>query len=205
MTNKKGDSRRPLNRRIGTRRYRRLFIIASEGTVTERDYFLLLDEFHANIRVATVKGDHKSSPQDVLNRMEAYLLVQEIEKDDEAWLVVDQDAWDDKELMTLYTWTQAGSNRGLALSNPKFEYWLLLHFEEGTGLRNTRDCGVRLKRHLPDYRKRIDRSKFTRENIVLATERANRRDKPKCKDWPRQFGQTTVYRLVQRILDAGQV
>lgn len=201
----KGNSRRPLKRRVASRRYRKLFIIATEGTVTEKDYFLLLDEIHANIRVATVKGDNKSTPQDVLSRMEAYLLDQEFEKEDEAWLVVDQDAWDDKELMVLYKWTQDGGNRGLALSNPKFEYWLLLHFEEGTGLKSTRDCGARLKRHLPDYRKRVDKSKFNRENIVLATERARKRDKPRCKDWPRQFGQTTVYRLVQRILDAGQV
>lgn len=200
----KGHSRRPLKRPMATRRYRKLFIIATEGTVTEKDYFLLLDEIHANIRVATVKGDSKSTPQDVLSRMEDYLLDQEFEPQDEAWLVVDKDVWDDDELMALYKWTKGGANRGLALSNPKFEYWLLLHFEEGAGIKSTRDCGARLKKYLPDYRKHIDKSKFTRENIVLATVRADNRDRPRCKDWPRQIGQTTVYRLVQRILDAGQ-
>jgi hypothetical protein len=43
-----------------------------------------------------------------------------------------------------------------ALSNPKFEYWLLLHFNDGTGIASSRDCSDRLKRHLPGYDKGID-------------------------------------------------
>ena len=86
------------------------------------------------------------------------------------------------------------------LSNPKFEYWLLLHFEEGTGITSSRDCSDRLKRHLPAYDKGIDARTITPERIDEAIRRARRQDNPPCRDWPRALGGTTVYRLVENIL-----
>ena len=53
---------------------------------------------------------------------------------DEAWLVVDKDQWTDEQLTQLHQWSLQQENYGFALSNPKFEYWLLLHFEDGTGI-----------------------------------------------------------------------
>ena len=119
---------------------------------------------------------------------------------DEAWLVVDKDQWGDEQLMQLYDWAQTRNNYGFALSNPKFEYWLLLHFEDGTGIASSRDCDARLKRQLPNYNKGIDAGKISRKQIDDAIRRAKLRDNPPCIDWPRTFGSTTVYRLVENIL-----
>ena len=58
----------------------------------------------------------------------------------EAWLVVDKDQWTDDQLIKLLEWSQKADNYGFALSNPKFEYWLLLHFEDASGVKNSRDC-----------------------------------------------------------------
>jgi len=55
----------------------------------------------------------------------------------EAWLVIDKDDNNDEKLRKVYEWSQSKDNYGLALSNPKFEYWLLLHFEEGKGVQNS--------------------------------------------------------------------
>nr|VFJ70099.1 MAG: RloB-like protein [Candidatus Kentron sp. FW] len=85
------------------------------------------------------------------------------------------------------------------MSNPQFEYWLLLHFEDGTGITNSRQCIDRLKRYLPGYDKGIDARKITREGIDGAIERARRRDNPPRADWPRDVGTTTVYRLVENL------
>ena len=132
--------------------------------------------------------------------MQDHLKKEALKKSDEAWLVVDKDQWTNGQLAQLNGWSQAANNYGFALSNPKFEYWLLLHFEDGTGIASSQDCSDRLKRHLPDYDKGIDPRKFPRQTIDEAIRRAKQRDNPPCPDWPRSIGGTTVYRLVENIL-----
>lgn len=192
--------RRKFQRPLGQRRYRKLFVIAVEGAKTEPQYFATLNNQQSVIRVNCLKGKHDSSPPQVLRRMQDHLKKEALKKSDEAWLVVDKDQWTNGQLAQLNGWSQVADNYGFALSNPKFEYWLLLHFEDGTGIASSQDCSDRLKRHLPDYDKRIDPRKFPRQTIDEAIRRAKQRDNPPCPDWPRSIGGTTVYRLVENIL-----
>lgn len=115
--------------------------------------------------------------------------------------MVDRDQWSEHQLARLHRWSQGANNYGFALSNPKFEYWLLLHFEGAKGVRTSRECSRRLRRHLPGYDKDVHGRKFTRTNIENAVRRAEERDNPPCVDWPREPGQTTVYRLVGKLLE----
>lgn len=192
--------RRQFVRPIGTRRYRRLFIIAVEGAITEPQYFAMFNDLNATIKVQCLTDAHKSSPQKVLERLKKSLKEEELRGEDEAWVVIDKDQWQDEQIMRLFSWSQENKNYGMALSNPKFEYWLLLHFEDGTGIESPSDCDQRLRKHLSDYDKRIEKRKFTLEMIEKAIARARNRDYPPCKDWPRSPGRTTVYRLVENIL-----
>lgn len=192
--------RRKFQRPLGQRRYRKLFVIAVEGAKTEPQYFATLNNQQSVIRVNCLKGKHDSSPPQVLRRMQDHLKKEALKKSDEAWLVVDKDQWTNGQLAQLNGWSQVADNYGFALSNPKFEYWLLLHFEDGTGIASSQDCSDRLKRHLPDYDKGIDPRKFPRQTIDEAIRRAKQRDNPPCPDWPRSIGGTTVYRLVENIL-----
>ena len=89
------------------------------------------------------------------------------------------------------------------VSNPKFEYWLLLHFEDGTRITSSRNCSERLKGYMPGYDKGIDPQKITRDMIDNAVKRARQRDNPPCIDWPRSIGVTTVYKLIENILRTG--
>jgi hypothetical protein len=134
--------------------------------------------------------------------MEAYLRQKSIRKSDEAWLVVDKDQWHDGQLRELYEWSLKSDNYGFALSNPQFEYWLLLHFEKGAGISSSRDCTERLRRYLPDYDKHLDMRRISTENIHDAISRAKIRDNPPCKKWPRRIGNTTVYRLVEKLVSS---
>ncbi|MBF0527226.1 MAG: RloB domain-containing protein [Deltaproteobacteria bacterium] len=196
--------RRSFERPPAQRRYRKIFIIAAEGTVTEPQYFNIFNMFNdpqSIIRVKCLKGNHNCSPPQVLERMNRYIKEAFLHKSDEAWLVVDKDQWTDEQLKQLHNSTQTKDNYYLALSNPKFEYWLLLHFEAGRGISTSNDCSDRLRKHLPDYDKSISRWKITPEMINKAVERAKQRDNPPCPDWPRKPG-TTVYRLVENILNA---
>ncbi|HEV2523771.1 MAG TPA: RloB family protein, partial [Gammaproteobacteria bacterium] len=125
-----------------------------------------------------------------------------LKETDEAWLVVDMDQWSIEQIGQLFAWSQLKENYGLALSNPMFEFWLLLHFEDGNKVTSANECSERLKRHLPEYKKGIDIRKFTVEAIHNAIRRAKQRDNPPCTDWPKTMGVTTVYRLVEKLVSA---
>ena len=193
------SKRRTFQRPLGERRYRTLFVIAVEGTKTEPHYFAIFNNQQSVIQVKCLPGNHHSSPLQVLKRMREYLRQQDLQSSDEAWLVVDKDQWTDRQLSQLHAWTQEQDNYQFALSNPKFEYWLLLHFEEGTGIASSQDCSNRLQQYLPDYDKGIDRRKISPQRIHDAIRRAHHRDTPPCIDWPRTLGSTTVYRLVEKL------
>lgn len=182
----------------------KLFVLALEGRKTEQQYFDLFKKEGAQVRVRCLPSASNSSPNKVLRRMQMHLRDEPLEASDQAWLVVDRDEWKDEQLLPLHAWTkQRPQNHFLALSNPKFEYWLLLHFEKGDGIVTARDCDVHLKKHLPDYDKSIPAAEFTHERIGHAIQRARALDTPPCTDWPRTPG-STVYRLVQHILESQQ-
>lgn len=60
--------------------------------------------------------------------MKDHLRQEDLLPSDKAWLVVDKDQWTDEQLNQLHSWSLDKDNYGFALSNPKFEYWLLLPF-----------------------------------------------------------------------------
>jgi hypothetical protein len=115
-------------------------------------------------------------------------------------IVVDKDDWTEDQLMELLKWVKKSKNYGFALSNPNFEYWLLLHFEDGKGIANSQECLTRLKRHSPNYKKDIDCKKITLELIIKAITRAKQRDVNRSNDLP-QVWNKTVYTLIKKIID----
>ena len=192
--------RREFTRAVGTRNYRKLFVIAVEGIKTEPQYFAFFNNPQSVIRVKCLRGKTaSSSPEHVLKLMKDYLKKENLKADDEAWLIVDRDQWLEEQLALLYKWSLQNNNHHFALSNPKFEYWLLLHFEDGASIESSNDCSNRLKRYLKRYDKGIEANKITLPRIKEAVRRAKLRDTPPCEDWPRKFG-TTVYRLVQKLI-----
>lgn len=190
-------------RPFGERRYRKIFIVATEGKITERQYFNAIKPLAqaAAIHVECLTKTKNSSPTQVLKQMKQHLKENALKDSDEAWLVVDKDQWPEEHLHLLHAWSKERGNRGFALSNPKFEYWLLLHFEDGNDVANSNECSVRLSKHLPGYDKSIDSRKFPRANIENAVRLAKERHKLDQNDWPRKTG-STVYRLVEKILQS---
>ncbi len=179
---------------------RKTFVIMTEGSKTEPEYFGLFAHPSLDVRVKRNKSDHSSAPQKVLQRMERYLEQNELGPNDEAWTVVDRNNWSEQQLEPLVAWAKQRNNCHLALSNPKFEYWLLLHFEDGKGVSSSGECDRRLKLRLPHYDKGINVRTFPPERIWEAVRRTRERDDSSSDDWPRTPGNTTVYRLVERLL-----
>lgn len=54
---------------------------------------------------------------------------EDFRKGDEAWIVVDVDTWGDVEFAELLSWAASDPRHHLAISNPKFELFLVMHFE----------------------------------------------------------------------------
>ncbi len=123
---------RKFKRSSETRSYRKTFIIATEGNKTEPQYFNQFND--DNINICCIPSNHNSAPEAVLLRMKKELKNNKLRPGDEAWLVVDKDQWQDETLNKLSIWSKQNESYGFAVSNPKFEYWLLLHFVESRSI-----------------------------------------------------------------------
>lgn len=172
-------------------------MLATEGARTEPEYFRLFHDL-ADTHIELVSSGQASSPDQVLRAMRRRLESTPLRARDEAWIVVDTDSWTEEQLLAVHTWSTGAPRRGLAVSNPMFEYWLLLHFEDGDEVASARECRARLARHLPQGTKADLPIEPLRGLVDVAVERARRRDRPACTDWPRQVG-STVYRLIEAL------
>ena len=198
----------------GTRWYKRLFLIAAEGAKTERSYFEKnIRPLNDQVTIKFIpKPTHASSPRDVQE-----VLASAIKKSgalragDEAWIVIDRDQWEKEDIQAVIDWT-VGKSTGkchcdLALSNPCFEYWLLLHFEDGKELSTTKECQKRLNNHIRLGKgKNVPKGSFCREQVEDAIKRAKKMDSKRRygkSNQPLQSGciGTTVHRLVEKLLD----
>lgn len=193
--------RRPLNRTVDHLRDTRLIIIATEGRITEAQYFReLFTDLRVQVYILSTDEDNRSAPQYVLDRLNDYAEQHQIGGDDELWLMVDKDRWPEKRLASV---TREAKQRGygLAISNPCFEIWLLCHLmDPSQHLIN--DCGgmeALLRQTLGGYNKtRINIENF-RGNIQIAIHRARSQDPNPNSRWPHSIG-THVYRVISSIL-----
>ena len=206
-------------RPLGTRRGARKYVISTEGSKTERDYLKMLQCKFGRPEPGSVSfffvfakpnNEPKSDPANTLRFMEEKLKEEgeELEQDDEAWIIVDRDEWKEKQIEPLYAWAEKKENCKncyVAFSNPCFEVWLLLHFEECKNYRSSKECKSRLKRRFPKCDKKNMKSiydKIELEDVYKAIERASLRCKVLSAPprWPGEAGVTTVHELMEKFL-----
>ena len=202
------SSRERLKRKQPFRSERKLIVISSEGRETEPRYFTKINK-NKNIRIQIVTDRFGTDPISVLNAAKKFKKNNEVRKNDEIWVVVDTDFSPDLKDMKEIQLAEAGNQCqelgfGFAVSNPCFEFWLLLHFENRPRIRSTirvQDTCMRLlKKHYPGYDKSsYDVGKFA-EKVHTAIENAKNLDNTLQKSWPRNHG-STVYKLMEVILN----
>lgn len=127
--------RRPLDRDGGVMRDTRLVVIASEDSFAVRDYFSRFRARRVQFRVLPTQGGH-SAPQHVIDRLDADRKEVDYAEGDEFWVCLDADHWIEpnhianlREVIRLCNQKQYR----IAICNPCFEFWLLLHFEDNDG------------------------------------------------------------------------
>lgn len=191
----------------------RLFVIAVEGEPTgaEHAYFTELElrrlVDRKRVKLILLPADparHDSAPGQVLARLDAHCQRHKMrEQYDELWLVLDVDAWHSA---TLASVAQDALQRRyrLAVSNPCFELWLLLHETDELQFLATHEPRQRsgaMKRRLGELRVKGPQP-ATLERIWAARARAQRLDDRPAERWPSGTG-SHVYKLVDALADAG--
>lgn len=188
-------SRTKLLSRQHDRRDARLFIVATEGAITERQYFQIFNNTRIKVEVLATGEDHKSALQHVLERLNEFKEKYDLDDEDMLWLVLDVDSWGSRNLSSV---CRQAKQKGyqLAISNPCFEVWLCLHFGDlNPEDSKSRDFKVRLRTILGSYNSsNLDLSLY-KPYIKDAIVRAKQLHPNTRQNWPPTFG-THVYRLV---------
>lgn len=198
-----------------------LLVIACEGEKTEQRYFdsvkNQLDELGSAIKIEILpkRAGHLSSPKDVIEQMNAYKKEYGIKPTDQLCLVIDRDhqSWREGEIADV---ARVASQKGylLALSNPCFELWLLLHYEvvyllsateHKAMLENKRNLlKQRVDRHssgiLPPTKSGADFTALT--NYAIA--QARLLDSEPSSRWPNGLA-TRVYLIMEKVMERKHV
>jgi RloB-like protein len=198
-----------------------LFILAYEGNKTEPDYFEALksssDFKQGIIELVSLRRDKNntnSAPKHVFNKLKRDVKDEfNLNSSDELWMIIDRDR-NRNNIPTYFELCQNEGNFYLALSNPCFELWLLLHIEdvnsfsakkkedifENTKVNRSRTYIEKyLSDLLPDgYNKSNPSPNRFLTHIRLAIQRAKLLD-VNNEDYPTHLG-SHVYKLAEKIL-----
>ena len=151
---------RSFQRRAATRDIGRKIIIACEGEKTEHGYF---EAIRQSLRLSTVKVRVVKPPgSDPLSVVRAAIEGRDMikmdhrwVKGDMAWAVFDGDEHIANNPTNWYEALQIADSQGifLAVSNPCFEFWYLLHFQDQWADITRQKARDLLKKHLHNYEK----------------------------------------------------
>ncbi len=195
-------NRKKLLDREHDRRSAKLFIIATEGKTTEKKYFENFGSHKIKVEILATGDDNKSAPEYVLERLDIFKDRYDLGEEDSLWLVLDVDRWVQQSKLSNVCREAKQKNYQMAISNPCFEVWLCLHFENLRPQdRTCKDFERRLREILGGYRKNnLDFSVY-QPTIQDAIERSRNLDQSLGNYWPSSLG-THVYRLVEDLLQS---
>jgi hypothetical protein len=202
--------RNSLRRRSARLESRPRVLIVCEGRKTEPSYITDVnrDEEVRLVDIIIEKGG--GTPKSVVER--AVAMKRESEKEaarrgddllayDEVWCVFDVD----EHPMLKEAQQQARDNEiKLAISNPCFELWFVLHFQEQNAHIHRHDVQRMCRAHLKGYKKEANYADL-REGYPQAVERAAKLEERHARDGqPGVNPSTAIYRLTERLRSLGR-
>ena len=153
---------------------KRFILIGTEGkNKTEIGYFNQFNRIQKNFRVRFSSGNSTDSMGIVedIKRSKDDL---EFRADDLAFAVFDADLWGTrgKQIQQAINYAEKQEIK-VILSNPCFEVWFVLHFEDGRAPYDSSDKVIdKLKQYVPDYEKSRDMFELLQGNMEKAISRA---------------------------------
>lgn len=191
------------------------FLLCCEGSGTEPGYFRSLAEFLRNPLIDLIEieiAEHETTdPKQIVEqakrlRSDAIREAKRMHDDnlryDQVWCVFDRDqhVYFDEAI------NQALDNAlDLAVSNPCFELWILVHFQDQTAGLDRKDARRKVKTYIPNYDKSITFGEL-KGRTVKAARRAskiesNAKERGKATDNPT----TGVWKLVHKLCEGSKV
>lgn len=212
----KRNFQRPENKRTA-----KLIVIATEGRVTERIYFEALAENFDSTKVhveVIEKLDDNSSPDAVLEQLNSFADEFNLDEDDELWMVIDRDyqSWEIGMIKSVAQICHQKRGYYLAISNPAFELWLLLHLVDCSELREQeredlfKNAKVTQnktysKKMLSEILDGFNEAKYDAQKFIPSVDKAIKNSikldiTPRTR-WPNYLA-TRVYKLAQNIISS---
>ncbi len=200
---------RSLARRGPTREPRARFLILCEGKVTEPEYFRYVKEkLRDHLLVIEISKEHGHPLQLVeaaVARTQSALRAAREDRDDnlkydEVWCVMDVDTHPQlPQAKTL----AARHGIHLAISNPCFELWPLLHFIDKRAYITVQAVQNELRRHMPGYEKLLDCSLLHRQFQVARSRAVSVHTQHERDGKPKESNPSTnVWQLIDSLLEA---
>jgi hypothetical protein len=178
----------------------RLFIIATEGRETEKQYFAMFDSSRLKVEVLPTGADNKSAPEYVIERLDEFNQKYNLNSDDCLWLVFDVDRWGEEKLSQICREAKQ-KGYGLAISNPCFEVWLYLHFDDlDPNNRTCKDFEEKFRIKLGSYNKSNLNLDLFHPNIEKAIPRAKDLHSDPQQNWTPTIG-SHIYRVVELLFE----
>lgn len=148
--------------------------------------------------------DGKSAPEHILNRINEYIEEFEIGEGDTFWVVCDCDHWvKPNHIQNLTYVLQQCRQKGIqvALSNPCFDLWLLLHFADfpAEDVLTCKEVADRLRAAAGGYDKtKVYNLRIDDEKVSAAVKRAADKH-PSLEEIPKKL-QTAVHFIIQSLV-----
>ena len=153
-----------------------------------------------------VRENPNSDPVSCMKVLSKFKRQYHLLKDDELWLVIDVDRWGDKKLAEVSRLCRQKGFK-IAISNPCFESWLLLHqilvdeYDSVTKRKLSNTCQsvvTELKNVVSHYNKSNLRIEDYLDKVIHAIDEGKKIDDPN-EIWPRTFG-SKVFLLVESMI-----
>lgn len=196
----------------------KIIVLAFEGNDTEEIYF---DEFKSSELfddaliflhlLKRPKTDTNSAPNHVFKKLKKEAKDEYNFKDtDELWMIIDTDRW--KNIPEIITECKKQTNMFVAVSNPCFEFWLLLHiknisdYDENELALILKNAKVSNKKNYVDskiteilgsYNKSNPKPELFLPTIDVAIEQAKKLDRDN-DEYPKKLG-SHVYKVVEKL------
>lgn len=195
--------KRPIKREPGRLRDDRRFFVACCDTFAPKQYFDAFELPRIQIHVVPT-DDGTSVATHVLARLDKF----ECDSDDERWMVLDTDhCISGTHLPGFLAAIKEAKKKGVkvALSNPCFEIWLLLHhivdLSTLSSINQAKDVEVQLREILGEYNKtRLKTEHYPLDKVADAYERAVAVDSSVSGGDVPQGVTTRVYKLLHSIV-----
>jgi hypothetical protein len=210
MTKRRREHERRPGRRAPFLEPKPLILIVCEGVVTEKQYLLGYARTRRAAKFRVDVANKHGVPKTLVGIAKDWKIDAERrarhERDafleyDEVWCIFDVDEHPD---IGDAIQMARDNHIELAISNPCFELWLLLHFRDCPGMEDRRSIQAMLKTYLPKYDKRIDFEDF-KPHCEAAVRRAVQLDQ--LAKQINELGRnptTGVYKLLRKIGDESE-